>query len=130
MSDLQVLVRFLLVLVGIGAAIHYFLMSNFITAAPHWLRAIALPVSVGFAVGMVISGLWGDFMSGLLCTLATSAAMVLVQLEAWREGAHVSEQLAKAAKFRQNQKAIIRGIVLGTEEFVDFDRRGKIKETQ
>lgn len=119
--DFELALRMALVVVGLGVALHYFLMSNFIVAAPHWLRMIALPSAVGPGVGMIVCGLAGAVIAGMICSLVAAAAMVLIQLEAWREGAHVSEQLAKAAYFRRNQKAIIRDMVTGVDPFIEME---------
>ncbi len=120
-NDFEWPMRFALMLAGVGAGGHYFLMTNFIVTAPHWMRILALPGAVGPAVGMVVCGVVGAVDAGLMFSLVANVAMVAIQLEAWREGAHVSEQLAKAAHFRRNQQAIIRDMVTGVDPFVEME---------
>jgi hypothetical protein len=130
------LLRAGLFLVGLGVVIHYQLISNFITAAPHWIKALALPLCTGGGIGMIYCAFNGAVLPGLGFALWSCAAVMAVQLEAWREGVHVSEQFAKAAQFKRNKAAMIRDWVLNVEEFhQDFypkqaaEAKGKKRES-
>jgi cytochrome c oxidase assembly factor CtaG len=111
------IIRAGLFVVGLGVVVHYQLISNFITAAPHWIKAVALPLCTGGGIGMIACALSGAVLVGLGFALWSCAAVMAVQLEAWREGVHVSEQFAKAAQFKRNKAAMIRDWVLNVEEF-------------
>jgi hypothetical protein len=111
------LIRAGLFVVGLGVLIHYQLISNFITAAPHWIKALALPLCTGGGIGMIWCAFNGETVAGLGFALWSCAAVMAVQLEAWREGVHVSEQFAKAAHFKKNKAAMFRDWVVSAEEF-------------
>lgn len=114
---IDILIRAALLLVGLGVVVHYQLISNFITDAPHWVRELALPLCVGGGIGMIWCGFNGEVVAGLRFALWSCAAVMAVQLEAWREGVHVSEQFAKAAQFRKNKAAMFKDWVISAEEF-------------
>lgn len=97
MIAVDLAVRAIMILVGVGAALHYWLMCNAITVAPQWLKLTALPGAVGSAVVMVASGLLGATVLGLAASLFVCANMIVVNLAVWHSGAYVSDQFRKAS---------------------------------
>lgn len=98
----------MLIVAGVIVVVHYHLMANFITDAPHWVRCLALPASVGFGVGMVVCGLTGNWIAGLKFALFCLYGVLAVAIAMWLARVHASKEFAKAAYFRKNKQMMIR----------------------
>ena len=75
---------------GFGIAAHYHLMGNCITRAPHFVRAILLPVATAGGVGMICCAVTGNLLGGLLASGIAVAAVILVNIAAWDAGVIVT----------------------------------------
>ena len=105
----------LLFFCGLGVAAHYHLIANFLTIAPFWIRWLsALTAGMGF--GMMFCALTGSIHYGLALGLVANAGMILIQLAAWRAGAHISDAFARSAYFRLNRKTMIRDWEIAGED--------------
>lgn len=90
--------RLLMLVAGLGIAAHYHLMANFITRAPHFVRAVLLPVATAGGVGMIACAATGNLIGGLVATEIAVSAVILVNLAAWDAGMHASAAFEAAAK--------------------------------
>lgn len=90
--------RLLMLAAGFGIAAHYHLMANFITRAPHFVRAFLLPVATAGGVGMIACAVTGNLLGGLLASEIAVSAVILVNLAAWDAGMHASAAFEAAAR--------------------------------
>lgn len=92
--------RLFLFVTGVLIAGHYLLMANFMQRAPHFVKAVALPVLTASGVGMVACAFSGALSMGLIFGSLAAGFMVAVNVAAWSAGAYVSEQFDRAAEVR------------------------------
>ena len=109
------LVSFALFVVGVGVFMHYHLMANAITKSAAWVK-FAVTAASSSGVGMAACGVLGEREAGLLFGLATSAFVLMVDLETWRCGQYVSETLRKAFEVREAHANRTRQIIYNIRE--------------
>lgn len=114
--------RLLLVLAGAGVAVHYHLMASFMRRAPWWVKYLALPVSTFGGVGMVFCGVTGAYLGGALASTVAMASVVVINLAAWANGAHVSVLFERQAQQRDllKVKGLMREFREGVEDVRDL----------
>ena len=118
------LARLLMLGAGFGVAAHYHLMSNFITRAPHVVRAVLLPVATAGGVGMIACATTGNMLGGLLSSGVAVSAVILVNLAAWGAGMHASQAFEAAAQAADQHVGRTRQIVRNIADRADGVGRG------
>lgn len=126
MSDIQiVIVCAVLVVTGLGVAVHFHLMANFLTKAPKWIPFVLAFTSAVGGIGMIISGLFGGLLYALLFSLAANIGILSVIFALWFYGVEVSKEFARVIYFRQNRKTMLYDWEVNAVDFVegfrDFD---------
>ena len=109
MEVVLMLARVLLVVAGVGVAVHYHLMANFMRRSPHWVKVLALPLASAGGVGMIFCGAYGSLLGGVLAATAAMCAVVAINLAAWSNGAHISVLFEQQAQARDLAK--VRGLM-------------------
>lgn len=129
----------LLVVSGVGVAVHYHLMASFMRRAPLWVKYFALPVATFGGVGMVFCGISGSYLGGAMAATVAMASVVAINLAAWSNGAHVSVLFERQAQERDLLK--VKGLMRefreevedvrdlltdsGLQELVEHERRAR-----
>jgi hypothetical protein len=109
MEIVLIVSRILLVVAGVGVAVHYHLMANFMQRSPHWVKAIALPLATAGGVGMIFCGAYEALLGGVLASGIAMCAVVAINLAAWHNGAHVAVLFEKQAQDKDLAK--MRGLM-------------------
>lgn len=108
--------RAVLVIGGLWIAGHHHCVANYITKAPHFIKALMLPAVTASGVGMAVCGAMGNVYIGAVFGTVAAVTMSIVSFAVWRSGVYVSKQLARAYEVRRRQNAFFRQWVLqGTE---------------
>lgn len=125
-------VRVALVVGGAASAVHYWLMCNFVTKAPHWVKLVALAPSVGGGVVMFFAGLLNSLYVGMVAAPFVVCSIVAVNLAAFQAGAHVSELLRQQAELREQRRqaynSFQRELTIPVEELADIIKPSGIGE--
>jgi cytochrome c oxidase assembly factor CtaG len=95
---LELLTQAMMIVCGLAVSIHYFLVANFVTKAPKWVKIIVLPMCVGAGLGMVYCAIKSRTDVGLFFSLWGLTSVMVVHLEAWRRGYCISRQFSKTYK--------------------------------
>lgn len=112
----------LLVVAGVGVAVHYHLMASFMQRAPLWVKYVALPISTFGGVGMIFCGITGSYLGGAMASTIAMTSVVAINLAAWSNGAHVSVLFERQAQQRDllKVKGLMREFRHGVEEVRDL----------
>lgn len=112
----------LLVVAGVGVAVHYHLMASFMQRAPLWVKYVALPVSTFGGVGMIFCGITSSYLGGAMASAVAITSVVAINLAAWSNGAHVSVLFERQAQQRDllKVKGLMREFRTGVEEVRDL----------
>lgn len=97
--------RAVLVIGGLWIAGHHHCVANYITKAPHFIKALMLPAVTASGVGMAICGVMGNLYIGAVFGTVAAVTMSIVSFAVWRSGVYVSKQLARAYEVRRRQNA-------------------------
>lgn len=112
--------RVVLVIGGLWIAGHHHCVANYITKAPHFIKALMLPAVTASGVGMAVCGLMGNLYVGALFGTLAAVTMSIVSFSVWRSGVYISNQLARAYEVRRRQNAYFRQWVSQGEELGDI----------
>ena len=112
--------RAVLVIGGLWIAGHHHCVANYITKAPHFIKALMLPAVTASGVGMAVCGAVGNVYVGAVFGTSAAVAMSIVSFSVWRSGLYVSRQLARAYDVRRRHKAIINDIVARGTDMADI----------
>lgn len=93
--------RALLIAGGLASAGFFHCSANFLTRAPHSVKALVLPVITGCGVGMAFFGFSGDVVAGALVAVIQVVAVLTLWFVALEAGAHISKVFAKQAAIRR-----------------------------
>lgn len=93
--------RALLIVGGLASAGVFHCSANFLTAAPHSVKAFVLPVITGAGVGMAFFGFSGDVVAGSLVSVVQVAAVLTLWFVVWEAGAHISKVFAQQAEIKR-----------------------------
>lgn len=112
--------RVVLVIGGLWIAGHHHCVANYITKAPHFIKALMLPAVTASGVGMAVCGAMGNLYVGALFGTLAAVTMSIVSYVVWRSGMYVSKQLARAYDVRRMQNAYFRQWVSQGAELGDI----------
>lgn len=112
--------RVVLVVGGLWIAGHHHCVANYITKAPHIVKALMLPAVTASGVGMAICGVMGNLYIGAVFGTVAAVSMSIVSFAVWRSGMYVSKQLARAYEVRRRQNAFFRQWVSQGAELGDI----------
>lgn len=112
--------RALLLIGGLWIAGHHHCMANYVTKAPHYVKALLLPAITASGVGMAICAVMGNVWVGAVFGTMSAVLMSIVSFTVWRSGLYVSRQLARAYDVRRRHKAIINDIVARGTDMADI----------
>lgn len=70
--------RAVLVIGGLWIAGHHHCVANYITKAPHFIKALMLPAVTASGVGMAVSGFWGYMEFGAVFGAVAAVTMSIV----------------------------------------------------
>lgn len=93
--------RALLIIGGLSSAGFFHCSANFLTAAPHTVKAIVLPIITGCGVGMAFFGITGNVIAGALVSIVQVTAVLTLWFVAWEAGAHISKVFARQAAMKR-----------------------------
>lgn len=93
--------RALLIVGGLASAGFFHCSANFLTAAPHTVKALVLPIITGCGVGMAFFGFRGDVVAGALVSVVQVSAVLTLWFVAWEAGAQISKVFARQAEIRR-----------------------------
>lgn len=93
--------RSLLIVGGLASAGFFHCSANFLTAAPHSVKLIVLPIISGAGIGMAFFGVSGDVFAGSLASTVQVIAIMTLWFVAWDAGAHISKVFAKQAAIKR-----------------------------
>jgi hypothetical protein len=94
--------RVVLVLTGLVAALHYFLMCKAMEHSTHLIRMGAAVVA-GMGVCTASCGLMGYTAAGLLFGTLTASSSLAVQVGVWGQGVYVRDLLNRAYLMRKRE---------------------------
>ena len=112
--------RAVLVIGGLWIAGHHHCVANYITKAPHFIKALMLPMVTASGVGMAICGVMGNVYIGAVFGTVAAVTMSIVSFSVWRSGVYVSKQFARAYEVRRRQNAFFRQWVSEGAELGDI----------
>lgn len=96
----QDILRFVQLGAGLAVTLHYMWMANYITRAPHYVRALLLPMTTGAGVGLIVASISGDTHWAAIFSTAACGSMAALQVAAWAAGAHVSKEFERLHQAR------------------------------
>ena len=116
--------RALLIVGGLASAGFFHCSANFLTAAPHAVKLIVLPIITGAGVGMAFFGVTGDVLAGALVSIVQVTAVLTLWFVAWEAGAHISKVFARQAAIRhldrKSYELMMREITESAYEMADI----------
>lgn len=93
--------------VGLALAMHIFYAAELLGKAPHYLKALLMPVTVASGVMMMWAGVWGNFVIGGVAAMIGCAGSTGIMLSAWASGAYISRTFQQMADLKaMNQRQI------------------------
>jgi hypothetical protein len=127
---IDIAARLYLIGAGLAVAVHFHCMANFLTQAPHLVKALLVPAATAAGVGMAMSGAFGSISYGMMFGAAAAGAMAGIHIAAWSAGAYVSEQFARAARMRQNTTRFMREMCDPARDLSDILTDSGIREVK
>jgi len=124
--DAEVLIwlaRGYLVVSGLVIAGHFHCAANFLTEAPHYVKAIIMPGVVACGVGMAVSGFWGYMEFGAICGALAAGFMAALNMVAWGTGLYISSQISLAYKIKRDTKKWLMEFETHASEMASYLKR-------
>lgn len=104
--------------VGATLAMHVFYAAELMQRAPHYVKAVLMPLAVSSGVTLMWAAVWGNFVVGGIAALGCAFSAVAIMMAAWGNGNYLSRTFQQAHDLRAMTNKQIYDLMAATDGLV------------